>query len=77
MATTETLLALSTVVSGGTVSVAGGWSTGRVLFVNVVLACAAVVLMALNNSKWFCCFLLFDAVVVLAPSSVSLRFSVC
>jgi len=52
VAATDALLALSTVVSGGTISVAGGWSTaGRVLFVNVVLACAAVVIMALNNSK--------------------------
>ena len=52
VAATDALLALSPVVSGGTVSVAGGWSTaGRVLFVNVVLACAAVVIMALNNSK--------------------------
>jgi len=51
VAATDALLALSTAVSGGTVSVAGGWSTtGRVLFVNVVLACAAVVLMALNSS---------------------------
>ena len=52
VAATDALLALSIVVSGGAASVAGGWSTtGRVLFVNVVLACAAVVIMALNNSK--------------------------
>ena len=39
VATTDALLALSTAVSGGTVSVVGSWSaTGRVLFVNVVLA---------------------------------------
>lgn len=44
---------------------------------NVVLAWTAVVLMALNNSEWFCCFLLFDADVVLVPSSVSFRFSGC
>ena len=44
---------------------------------NVVLACAAVVLIALNNNTWFCCFLLLDADVVLVPSSMSLRFSVC
>lgn len=44
---------------------------------NVVLACTAVVLMALNSSVWFCCFLLFDADAVLVSSSVSLRFSGC
>jgi hypothetical protein len=76
---TEMLLALSALVSGGMVSVAGGWSTaaGRLLFVNVVLACAAVVLIALNKSTWFCCFLLFDADVELFPSSVPFRFSGC
>ena len=52
VAATDALLALSTVTSAGTVSTAGGWSAvGRVLFVNVVLACAAVVIMALNNSR--------------------------
>ena len=78
MAAIDALLALSTVVSGGTPSVVDVCSTtGRVLFVNVVLACTAVVLMALNNSEWFCCFLLFGAAVALSPSSVPLRFSDC